>query len=262
MNETQNIFSVIADNAGHFIALVLLIAAAFALTAFAEKMARKREEESGIRTEPVFCARNLAIIGVFSAISFVLMLFEFPLFFAPGFYKFDFSDIPALIGGFAAGPLVGVMIEFIKVLLNIILQGTTTGFVGEIANFVVGAALVVPATVIYRFKKTRKMALISCLTGTACITVVGATLNAFFLLPAYAVLFGSGIDSFIAAGTAINPAVSNLFTFCALCVAPFNLVKGIVDSVITFLVYKQLSPILKADPRQIRKKVDIEETAV
>ena len=253
MNNNQTIFEVIANNAGHFIALVALIAVAFAVTAFAEKKARERELSEGGRAEATFSARKMAIIGVFSAISFVLMLLEFPLPFAPAFYKFDFSDIPALIGGFAAGPLVGVMIEFIKVLLNIILQGTTTGFVGEIANFVVGAAFIIPATVIYRFKKTRKVALISCLTGTICIAIVGALLNAFFLLPAYATLFGSGVDSFIAAGTAINPAVTNLFTFCALCVAPFNLVKGIADSAITFLVYKQLSPILKAD-RSIVKK--------
>ena len=247
MNEKQSLIQVISNNAGHFIALVLLVVAAFIITGYAERKARKRDLENFGRVEDVFSVRKICIIGVFSAISFVLMLFEFPLPFAPAFYKFDFSDIPALIGGFAAGPLVGVMIEFIKVLLNIVLQGTTTGFVGEIANFVVGAAFIVPATVIYRFKKTRKVALISCLTGTVCIAVVGACLNAFFLLPAYATLFGSGVDSFIAAGTAINPAVSNLFTFCALCVAPFNLFKGVVDSAITFLVYKQLSPILKAD---------------
>ncbi len=259
MNNNQSIFDVIANNAGHFIALVLLIAVAFVLTAFAEKKAREREEQEGIRSEDIFSARKMAIIGVFSAISFVLMLLEFPLPFAPAFYKFDFSDIPALIGGFAAGPMVGVMIEFIKVLLNIILQGTTTGFVGEIANFVVGAAFIVPATVIYRFKKTRKVALISCLAGTVCIAFVGATLNAFFLLPAYATLFGSGVDSFIAAGTAINPAVTNLFTFCALCVAPFNLVKGVADSVITFLVYKQLSPILKANTAVSKKTAEAGE---
>ncbi len=253
MKNNQPIFEVIANNAGHFIALVLLIVVAFALTGFAEKKARAREIKEGVKVEDLFSPRKMAIIGVFSAISFVLMLLEFPLPFAPSFYKFDFSDIPALIGGFAAGPMVGVMIEFIKVLLNIILQGTTTGFVGEIANFVVGAAFIVPATVIYRFKKTRKVALISCLTGTVCIAFVGATLNAFFLLPAYATLFGSGVDSFIAAGTAINPVVTNLFTFCALCVAPFNLVKGIADSAITFLVYKQLSPILKVTPAVAKK---------
>ena len=259
MNNNQTIFEVIANNAGHFIALVALIAIAFAVTAFVERKARQREAAEGGKVEDIFSARKLAIIGVFSAISFVLMLIEFPLPFAPAFYKFDFSDIPALIGGFAAGPLVGVMIEFIKVLLNIIIQGTTTGFVGEIANFVVGAAFIIPATVIYRFKKTRKVALISCLIGTICITIVGATLNAFFLLPAYAVLFGSGVDSFIAAGTAINPAVTNLFTFCALCVAPFNLVKGVVDSAITFLVYKQLSPILKADRSVVKKAAKVNE---
>ncbi|MCR5671712.1 MAG: ECF transporter S component [Butyrivibrio sp.] len=247
MNETTSIFEVIRNNAGHFAALVILILVAFAITTFAERKAMAREQEQTGHAEKLFSIRKITIIGVFSAISFVLMLLEFPLPFAPSFYKFDFSDVPALIGGFAAGPMVAVMIEFIKVLLNIVLQGTTSGFVGEIANFVVGAAFVVPATIIYRFKKTRKVALISCLTGTVCITLVGALLNAYFLLPAYAVMFGSGVDAFVAMGSAINPAVSNVFTFCALCVAPFNLVKGVADSAITFLVYKQLSPILKAD---------------
>ncbi len=254
MNETKNLFTVIAENWQHFAALVLLVAAAFAITFFVEKKARKRELQEFGKAEGMFSIRKIAIIGVFSAISFVLMLIEFPLFFAPSFYKFDFSDIPALIGGFAAGPMVAVMIEFIKVLLNIVIQGTTSGFVGEIANFVVGAAFVLPATIIYRFKKTRKVALISCLTGTLCITLVGTLLNAFFLLPAYAIMFGSGVDAFIEMGTAINPAVSNLFTFCAFCVAPFNILKGAVDSVITFLVYKQLSPILKADRNSVVKK--------
>jgi riboflavin transporter FmnP len=240
---------------GRFVALLLLIIAAFAIARFAEGRARRREIAENGRAEDMFSTRKIAIIGVFSAIAFVLMLFEFPLFFAPGFYKFDFSDIPALIGGFAAGPMVGVMIEFIKVTLNVIIQGPTPGFVGEIANFVVGAAFIIPATVIYRFKKTRKVALISCIAGTACITIVGASLNAFFLLPAYALAYGVDVDYFIAAGTAINPAVKNLFTFCALCVAPFNLLKGTVDSVLTFLVYKQLSPILKMSNVASRKNV-------
>ena len=125
----------------------------------------------------------------------------------------------------------------------------------------IGAAFNIPATVIYRFKKTRKVALISCLTGTICIAVVGATLNAFFLLPAYAIAYGVDIDYFVAAGTAINPAISNVFTFCALCVAPFNLLKGAVDSVLTFLVYKQLSPILKTTPMAVRKRVAKAEEA-
>lgn len=247
MNETKTLLGTIGDNWGHFAALVLLIVAAIAITVVAEKIARKREIQAAGRAEDILSIRKVTIIGVFSAIAFVLMFLEFPLPFAPSFYKFDFSDIPALIGGFAAGPLVGVMIEFIKVALNILIQGTTSGFVGEIANFVVGAAFILPATMIYRFKKTRSVALISCLVGTLCIAIVGSLLNAFFLLPAYAIMFGSGVDAFIGMGSAINPAITNLTTFCLFAVAPFNLLKGVVDSVVTFLVYKQLSPILKAD---------------
>ena len=255
MNETKTLFTTIGENWEHFFALLLLIIAALAITVITEKAARKRELRENGRAEGLLSIRKIAIIGVFSAISFVLMLIEFPLPFAPSFYKFDFSDIPALIGGFAAGPLVGVMIEFVKVALNILIQGTTSGFVGEIANFVVGAAFILPATIIYRFKKTRKVALISCLVGTLCIAIVGSLLNAFFLLPAYAVMFGSGVDAFIGMGTAINPAISNLTTFCLFAVAPFNLLKGVVDSVITFLVYKQLSPILKAEQMAPSRKV-------
>lgn len=247
MNEKTTLFDMIRNNLGHFVALLLLVIAAIAITYVTENIARKKDIELTGHSEGMFSIRKIAIIGVFSAISFVLMLIEFPLPFAPSFYKFDFSDIPALIGGFAAGPMVGVMIEFIKVLLNILIQGTTSGFVGEIANFVVGAAFILPSTIIYRFKKTRKVALISCLAGTLCIAIVGSLLNAFFLLPAYAIMFGSGIDAFVGMGAAINPAISNVTTFCLFAVAPFNLVKGIADSAITFLVYKQLSPILKAD---------------
>ncbi|MBQ9590136.1 MAG: ECF transporter S component [Butyrivibrio sp.] len=247
MNEKTTLFDMISNNGGHFVALLLLVIAAIAITYVTENIARKKDIELTGHSEGMFSIRKIAIIGVFSAISFVLMLIEFPLPFAPSFYKFDFSDIPALIGGFAAGPMVGVMIEFIKVLLNILIQGTTSGFVGEIANFVVGAAFILPSTIIYRFKKTRKVALISCLAGTLCIAIVGSLLNAFFLLPAYAIMFGSGIDAFVGMGAAINPAISNVTTFCLFAVAPFNLVKGIADSAITFLVYKQLSPILKAD---------------
>ena len=166
---------------------MILVAAAFIVTVIVEKMAAKRE---GKQEDKLLNVRKMAIIGVFSAVSFVLMLLEFPLPFAPDFYKFDFSDLPALIGGFAAGPFTGVMIEFIKILLKLVIKGTNSGFVGEIANFVVGVSFVVPATVIYRFRKTRNVALISCIVGTVCITLAGSFLNAFFLLPAYAVIYG------------------------------------------------------------------------
>ena len=261
MNNLKETIANITGAPGRFAALLLLIVVAFVIAYFAEKLARKQELEKTGTVEAMFSTRKIAIIGVFSAIAFVLMLLEFPLPIAPPFYKFDFSDIPALIGGFAAGPMVAVMIEFIKVTLNVLIQGPTPGFVGEIANFCVGAAFVIPATVIYRFKKTRKVALISCITGTLCIAIVGSTLNAFFLLPAYAIAYGCDISVFIEAGTAINPLVTNVFTFCAICVAPFNLLKGALDSTLTFLVYKQLSPILKATPMAARKRVAKTEEA-
>ena len=259
MNNLKETIANITGAPGRFAALLLLIVVAFVIAYLAEKLARKQELEKNGTVEAMFSTRKIAIIGVFSAIAFVLMLLEFPLPIAPPFYKFDFSDIPALIGGFAAGPMVAVMIEFIKVTLNVLIQGPTPGFVGEIANFCVGAAFVIPATVIYRFKKTRKVALISCLTGTLCIAIVGSLLNAFFLLPAYAIMFGSGIDAFIGMGAAINPAITNITTFCLFAVAPFNLLKGVVDSFITFLVYKQLSPILKADRLSASRKVNKSE---
>ena len=255
MNNLKETVVNITGAPGRFAALLVLIVVAFIIAYIAELIARKQELAKTGEVEAMFSTRKITIIGVFSAISFVLMLIEFPLpFLAPPFYKFDFSDIPALIGGFAAGPMVGVMIEFIKVTLNVLIQGPTPGFVGEIANFCVGAAFIIPATVIYRFKKTRKVALISCITGTLCIAIVGSTLNAFFLLPAYAIAYGCDVSYFIEMGAAVNSAVSNVFTFCAICVAPFNLLKGAVDSALTFLVYKQLSPILKTTPMAVRKR--------
>ena len=249
MNEKQSIFETIAQSWQYFAALIILVAIAFVITIAVEKVAVKKE---GKQEERLLSVRKMAIIGVFSAVSFVLMLLEFPLPFAPSFYKFDFSDMPALVGGFAAGPFAGVMIEFIKILLKLVIKGTSSGFVGEIANFVVGAAFVVPATIIYRLRKTRKTALISCIVGTLCITLAGSFLNAFFLLPAYAIIYGCDINAFVEMGTSINPAITNITTFCLLAVAPFNLVKGIVDSVITFVLYKHISPILKGNSHRTK----------
>ncbi len=249
MNEKQSIFETIAQSWQYFAALIILVAIAFVITIAVEKVAVKKE---GKQDERLLSVRKMAIIGVFSAVSFVLMLLEFPLPFAPSFYKFDFSDMPALVGGFAAGPFAGVMIEFIKILLKLVIKGTSSGFVGEIANFVVGAAFVVPATIIYRLRKTRKTALISCIVGTLCITLAGSSLNAFFLLPAYAIIYGCDINAFVEMGTSINPAITNITTFYLLAVAPFNLVKGIVDSVITFVLYKHISPILKGNSHRTK----------
>ena len=189
--------------------------------------------------------RMMAQIGMLSAIAVVLMLFEIPLPFAPTFYEIDFSEVPVLIGCFAMGPLAGAVIEFLKILLNFAINGTTTAGVGEIANFLIGCSLVVPAALIYRWKRTRTGAIIGMITGTVFMTIVGCFLNAFVLLPTYAVAFGMPIDALVQMGTAVNSAITSLSTFVLFAVAPFNLLKGVLVSLIVFLIYKKISPVFK-----------------
>lgn len=191
-----------------------------------------------------FVVQRIAKIAILSAIAFLLMFIEFPLPFAPSFYKIDFSETAVLIGGFALGPAAAVIIEAMKIVLNLLFQGTTTAFVGEFANFIIGCALAVPASLIYQHHKTRKTAFIGMLVGTLCMTIAGSILNAVLLLPMYSKLYGMPMSALIAMGTAIIPAIKDVWTFVLFCVAPFNLVKGVVVSVITAILYKHISPIL------------------
>ena len=190
--------------------------------------------------------RTMVQVAMLAAVAAVLMLWEFPLPFAPSFYELDFSEVPVLIGSFAMGPFAGACIELVKVLINLVINGTDTMFVGELANLLIGCALVVPAGLIYRGNKTRKRALLGMAAGVACMAIVGAAVNAFMLLPAYGAAFGMETSAFVAMGQAIIPAVDSLFKFCLLIVAPFNLVKGLAVSVITLLLYKHISRLLKS----------------
>lgn len=188
----------------------------------------------------------MVCVGMLAAISVILMLFEFPLpFIAPGFYELDFSEVPILIGAFALGPTAGILTELVKILLNLVINGTDTAFVGEFANFVMGCAFVVPASLIYSMKKSRKRALIGLASGTVIMSAAAFFINALVLLPAYSKAFGMPIEVFVEMGTAINPAINGVWTFVLLAVVPFNLIKGILVSVITILLYKYISPILK-----------------
>ena len=190
--------------------------------------------------------RTIVCVGMLAAISTILMLFEFPLpFIAPGFYELDFSEVPILIGAFALGPVAGVLTELVKILLNLVINGTNTAFVGEFANFVMGCAFVVPASVNYKRKKNRQHAMLGLAAGTVIMSVAAVFINALVLLPAYAKAFGMPVDAFVQMGTAINPAINGIWTFVLLAVAPFNLIKGVLVSVITVLLYKHISPILK-----------------
>ena len=195
-------------------------------------------------TKSKFTVRTLAQIGMLSAIAIVLMLFEIPLPFAPSFYEIDFSEVPVLVGCFAMGPWAGSMIELIKILLNLAINGTMTAGVGEFANFLIGCAFVIPAGIIYRKMHSRKGAIIGMVSGTLIMTILGCFLNAYLLLPAYSKAFELPMDALIGMGTAVNAHINGLLTFVVFAVAPFNLLKGVLVSLIVFLIYKKISPIL------------------
>ena len=184
-------------------------------------------------------------IGMLGAIAVVLMLFEIPLPFAPSFYEIDFSEVPVLIGCFSMGPLAGALIELVKILLNLIINGSVTAGVGEVANFIIGCSLCVPAGIIYRRNKTKKGAIIGMVSGTLFMTILGCFVNAYILLPTYATAFQMPIEGLIEMGTKVNAGIDSLFTFVMFAVVPFNLLKGVLVSVIVLCIYKKISPILK-----------------
>ena len=174
-------------------------------------------------------ARRVSIIGISAAIAAVLHVLDFPLvILAPEFYKLDFSELPVLLCGFYLGPSATVICEGVKILLKLLLKGTSTAFVGDLANFVVGCSLVLPATVFYHAHKSKHSAIIGLAIGTLVMTK-------------FAQLYGIPLDTIIAMGTAIRGGVSNISTFVLLCVAPLNLLKGAVVSVLTMLLYKRVA---------------------
>lgn len=239
----KELFTQVAENATYVLGFVLVIVLLFAAALLLERAAWKRNN----RRESVFTTKRMAVIGMFSATATILMLFEIPLFFAPGFYKLDFSELPILVGAFAFGPTAGVTMEFLKILLELCFRGTTTAFVGELANFAVGCSLILPASALYSFHKTKRNALLACIVGTLVLTVFGTAFNAVYLLPAFAKLFGCPLESLIAQGVEANSLVKegNVVSFVIACVAPLNLIKGVSVSLLTMLIYKPLSPIIK-----------------
>ena len=191
--------------------------------------------------------RMIAQIGMLGASAVVLMLFEIPLPFAPSFYEIDFSEVPVMICTFFLGPVAGVTTELAKVILKLLLKGTTTAFVGEFANFLIGCSYIVPASLVYYYRKSKKNAVIGLVLGTVTCAVVGCLLNAYLLLPAYSKAFHMEIDALIAMGTAANKAIDSMFTFVLFATAPLNILKCGLVSVITMLIYKPISRILKGE---------------
>ena len=218
-----------------FVAVSGLIAVAIAFVAkFSERFFKDLHKVSP--------ARRICIIAICGAIASVLHMLDFPLLFlAPEFYKLDFSELPVMLCGFYLGPSAAVFCEIIKIFLKLLLKGTSTAFVGDFANFVVGCSLVLPAVIIYHTKKSRTSALIGSLVGTIVLAVFGSLFNAVYLLPKFSQLYGIPLDAIIGMGTAINSGISNISTFVLLAVAPLYLIKGAMISVLTMILYKKVA---------------------
>ncbi|WP_243109421.1 ECF transporter S component [Anaerophilus nitritogenes] len=191
--------------------------------------------------EEMKTARGLVKISILSVLAYLIMFFEMPILFFPGFLKIDASDLPALLGSFALGPAAGIMIQLLKNLLH--LMNTTTGGVGELANFLIGIAMIIPAGIVYRKNKTKMGAMIGLILGTICMSIIGGVTNYYILLPFYGKVMP--LDQIIAFSASANGAIKDVDTLVFYGIIPFNIVKGMLLSILTISLYKKLSPILK-----------------
>ena len=191
--------------------------------------------------------RKIAVIGIMSAVSAVLMMLSFNIPIMPSFIKMDFSELPALITAFSLGPVSGVIVCLIKNLIN--LMFTTTAGVGELSNFVLGACLVFPAGLIYKKMKTRKGALIGAVVGSLIMAVLSIPWNYFITYPAYINMLNFPLEAILGMYKAINPNVDGLMQALLVFNLPYTFCKGIVISLLTFFLYKKLSPIIKGKKR-------------
>lgn len=230
----SNLWSEIQGNLTFVLACIAIVAGLALLARLAEHFLPDKRKVSP--------ARRVSIIGICAAIAAVLHILDFPLaFIAPEFYKLDFSELPVLLCGFFLGPSATVACEGIKILLKLLIKSTSTAFVGDFANFVVGCSLVLPAVIVYHTRKSRTSALWGCVIGTLMLTVFGSLFNAVYLLPKFSQLYGIPLDAIIGMGTAINKGISNISTFVLLAVAPLNLIKGAMISLLTLLLYKKVA---------------------
>ena len=200
---------------------------------------------AGTQTKAQKRTRYLVISAMLSAVSIVLMQFDFSVPLMPSFIKMDLSDLPALIGSFSMGPLYGVIIALVKNLLHLL--RTSTGGIGELSNFLLSALFVLPAGVIYQKKKTRKRAIIGAVAGAACMAVGSVITNYFIVYPVYTAFMP--METIIAMYQAILPSIKNgdLLSCLVIFNMPFTFVKAMLSVAITLLIYKPLSPIIHGE---------------
>ena len=229
----MKLWQALKENISFVAVCILIVAALSVISHLAERFLPSRRKVS--------VSRRVSIVGICGALAAVVHMLDFPLLFlAPEFYKLDFSEVPVLLCGFYLGPSATVACEGVKILLKLLLKGTSTAFVGDFANFVVGCSLVLPATLIYHIRKTRKGAIVGLVAGTMILAVFGSAFNAVYLLPRFSELFGLPLETIVSMGAAIHPGVADVTTFVLWCVAPLNLLKGITVSVLTLLLYKRV----------------------
>ena len=186
--------------------------------------------------------RYMTVTAMLSAVAFALMFFEFSIpFLVPSFIQMDLSELPALIGAFAMGPWYGVIICLIKNLIHLLI--TTTGGVGELSNFILGAAFVLPAGLIYQRKKTKKNAVIGSVLGAAFMALLSVASNYFIVYPVYTAFLP--MDTILAMYQEILPSADTLLKCLVIFNMPFTFVKGMLSVIITLLIYKHISPIIK-----------------
>lgn len=230
----NNLWSTLQENVMFVGVCILIITGLSVLAKLAERYIGEKRQVS--------TARRVSIIGICAAIAAILHMLDFPLvFMAPEFYKLDFSELPVLLCGFYLGPSATVACEGIKILLKLLLKGTSTAFVGDFANFVVGCSLVLPAAIIYHTRRSKRSAFLGLIVGCLSMTIFGSAFNAIYLLPKFADLYGIPLDVIIGMGSAINASVTDVTTFVMICVAPLNLLKSAVVSFLTLLLYKRVA---------------------
>lgn len=207
-----------------------------------------------MKKEKYFTSTRISTIAVFAALAFALYLIRIPMAFAfAPWLELNFSDIPALLGSFALGPISGCVVVIVKILLKLIIQGTSTAFVGELADLIIGCCLVIPAGMIYKRTRSIKGALVAMITGSLC-SVAGAILaNRFILIPFYAKQYGFATLVGMLTGLFPSCTEENFYDYYLwVSVLPFNLMRCIIAGLVTFLVYKKISRLIK----KISEKLD------
>ena len=194
----------------------------------------------------VLTTANMTRISVLSAISVILMLVPFlRIEVIPHMYTLDFSNLPVLLGAFAMGPAAGMIIVVIKELIHLVVRGIAdNGGVGNVADLIMTAAYILPASLLYMKRRTRKHAVIGMALGTVCVVIFGVLANWLILLPFYTLVQGIPMPAIVSAVGKVFPFITSEATLLLLFVAPFNLVKGLIISIVAFLIYKPLSPVL------------------